>query len=71
MIEEGGVRNVALDPSLPSAGGGGLVARLSELQRRVRLAAPPVDKIVHQNWGLKPHVYAARWYSVLLRREYV
>jgi len=70
LIEEGGIRNSALDPSMPSAGGGGLVARLSELQRRVRLAAPSLDKLVHQTWGLKPHVYAARWYSVLLRREY-
>eukprot|EP00035_Acanthoeca_spectabilis_P039507 m.62835 g.62835 ORF g.62835 m.62835 type:complete len:594 (+) comp9631_c0_seq2:348-2129(+) len=70
LIEEGGLRNTAVDLSMPSAGGGGLVARLSELQRRVRLAAPSVDKLVHQTWGLKPHVYAARWYSVLLRREY-
>lgn len=57
LVDEGGIRNVAVDLSMPSAGGGGLVARLSELQRRVRLAAPSVDKLVHQTWGLKPHVY--------------
>lgn len=60
LIEEGGLRNTAVDLSMPSAGGGGLVARLSELQRRVRLAAPSVDKLVHQTWGLKPHVYVYR-----------
>ena len=48
----------------------GLVARLSELERRVRLAAPNIYKLVHKSWQIRPHVYAARWYSVLFRREY-
>ena len=60
---------MAVDHAGPSAGGGGLVARLSELERRVRLVVPQVDRLVHQKWGIKPHIYAARWYSVLLRRE--
>lgn len=68
--EEEAAGNVAVDMSAPSAGGGGLVARLSELQRRVRLAAPSVDRLVHKTWALRPHIYATRWYSVLLRREY-
>lgn len=69
--EQQGLSNVPVDMSAPSAGGGGLVARLSELQRRVRLAAPSVDKLVHTTWNLRPHIYGTRWYSVLLRREYL
>lgn len=52
--QDEGINNIAVDMSIPSAGGGGLVARLGELQRRVRLAAPAVDKIVHQVIGQQP-----------------
>eukprot|EP00040_Diaphanoeca_grandis_P015114 m.76953 g.76953 ORF g.76953 m.76953 type:complete len:551 (-) comp24958_c0_seq1:453-2105(-) len=69
--EQQGLSNAPVDMAMPSAGGGGLVARLSELQRRVRLAAPSVDKLVHTTWNLRPHIYGTRWYSVLLRREFM
>ena len=69
--ESAAASDVAVDMSRPDmAGGGGLVARLSELERRVRLAAPNIYKLVHKSWAIRPHVYAARWYSVLFRREY-
>lgn len=65
-----GMSGVAVDTALPSAGGGGLVARLSELERRIRLVSPQLHRLIHLKWGVRAHIYAARWYSVLMRREY-
>jgi len=60
-----------LDPLSMAAGGGGLVARLCEYERRLKLSSPQLHRLVHLTWGVRPHVYAARWYSVLFRREYL
>eukprot|EP00039_Didymoeca_costata_P009630 m.127776 g.127776 ORF g.127776 m.127776 type:complete len:548 (-) comp14552_c0_seq10:3238-4881(-) len=56
--------------SSPEGLGGGLVCRLSELERRIKLVSPGVYKLLHNKWKIRPHIYAARWYSVLFRREY-